>query len=63
MEKPQGSGLLSTLMQQMEGTAAQRLSLFEKLKRAGMLACDDPVELKVTEDMLRTLAATEKMEG
>ena len=50
-------------MQQMEGTAAQRLSLFEKLKRAGMLACDDPVELKVTEDMLRTLAATEKMEG
>jgi len=51
------------LMEHMQGTAAQKLSLFEKLKGAGMLACDDPVELKMTEDMLRTFAATEKMSG
>ena len=60
MQKLEDAGLLFSLMQQMDGTAAQRLSLFEKLKGAGMLACD-VAELEETEEYLRSFAAAEKV--
>ena len=60
MQEP---SVLMALMQDMQGTAAERLSLFEKLKAAGMVACEDPAELKGAEDMLRMSAAIEKERG
>lgn len=47
----------------MEGTAALKLALFEKLKAAGMLDCEDPAAVKATEEMLRTFVAMEKGSG
>ena len=63
MKKWQGTGILIALMEHMQGTAAQKLSLFEKLKGAGMLACDDAAELEETEEMLRSFVAAEKLSG
>jgi len=44
----------------MEGTAAEKLALFEKLKVCGGFAGEDRAELLRVERMLRTFAATEK---
>ena len=44
----------------MQGTAAQKLALFEKLKARGGFAGTDHAELLGVERMLRTFAATEK---
>src|SRR5215831_13479297 len=44
----------------MQGTAAEKLALFEKLKARGGFDGEDRVELLKVERMLRTFAATEK---
>jgi hypothetical protein len=44
----------------MQGTAAEKLTLFEKLKVRGGFAGEDRAELLRVERMLRTFAATEK---
>jgi hypothetical protein len=44
----------------MQGTAAEKLALFEKLKVCGGFAGEDRAELLRVERMLRTFAATEK---
>ena len=49
-----------TLLRDMQGTAAERLALFEKLKARGGFADEDRAELLKVERMLRTFAATEK---
>ena len=54
--------ILAALMQ-MEGTAALKLSLFEKLKADGMLVYEEAEQVKVTEDKLRSLVAAEKENG
>jgi hypothetical protein len=43
-----------------QGTAAEKLALFEKLKARGGFADEDRAELLKVERMLRTFAATEK---
>jgi hypothetical protein len=48
------------LLRDMQGTAAQKLALFEKLKARGGFAGEDRAELGKIENMLRTFAATEK---
>jgi len=48
------------LLRDMQGTAAQKLALFEKLKARGGFAGEDRAELLKVEPMLRTFAATEK---
>ena len=55
--------ILTTLMRDMQGTAAQKLALFEKLKAAGGFARENRAEVRKTEKMLRTLAAKEKESG
>ena len=49
----------TTLLRDMQGTAAQKLALFEKLKAAGGFDDEDRAELLKVENMLRTFAATE----
>jgi hypothetical protein len=44
----------------MQGTAAEKLALFGKLKARGGFAGEDRAELLRVEWMLRTFAATEK---
>ena len=48
------------LLRDMQGTAAEKLALFEKLKARGGFAGEDRAELLRVERMLRTFAATEK---
>jgi hypothetical protein len=54
--------VLTTLVHDMQGTAAQKLALFGKLKAAGGFANEDPTQLQMAEKMLRR-AATEKESG
>jgi hypothetical protein len=48
------------LLRDLQGTAAEKLALFEKLKARGGFAGEDRAELLRVERMLRTFAATEK---
>ena len=52
--------ILAALMQEMCGTAARKLELFEKLKAARMLEFEDSWDIKKTEETLRARAAEEK---
>jgi hypothetical protein len=49
-----------TLMRDMQGNAAQKLAMFEKLQARGAFDGEDRRELLKLENMLRTFAATEK---
>jgi hypothetical protein len=48
------------LLRDMQGTAAEKLALFEKLKARGGFSSESRAELLRVERMLRTFAATEK---
>jgi hypothetical protein len=52
--------MVEALMRDMQGTAAEKLALFEKLKAAGGFANASAAELRKVENMLRTFAAMEK---
>jgi hypothetical protein len=49
-----------TLMRDLQGTAAEKLALFQKLRAAGGFAKESEAELRKVEYMLRTFAAAEK---
>jgi hypothetical protein len=53
--------IAEALLRDMQGTAAEKLALFEKLKARGGFAGQDRAELLRIERMLRTFAATEKL--
>jgi hypothetical protein len=55
--------ILETLMRDMQGTGAEKLALFEKLKARGGFAGKDCAALAEAEKMLRAFAATEKGSG
>ena len=55
--------IAETLLRDMQGTAAEKLALFEKLKAAGGFDGEDRPELLTVERMLRTFAATERENG
>ena len=52
--------ILETLLRDMQGTSAQKLALFEKLRAAGGFANESAADLRKVEDMLRAFAAMEK---
>jgi hypothetical protein len=56
-------GIADALLRDMQGTAAEKLALFEKLKARGGFDGEDRRELLKVENMLRTFAATEKKSG
>ena len=51
------------LLRDMQGTAAEKLALFEKLKARGGFEGEDRREVLKIENMLRTFAAAEKGSG
>jgi hypothetical protein len=51
-----------TLMRDVQGTAAEKLRMFEKVRAAGGFANEDPADLAEAEKMLREFAAMEKGE-
>ena len=55
--------VLETLMRDMQGTGAEKLALFEKLKAAGGFANASAAELRKAENMLRAFAGMEKGSG
>jgi hypothetical protein len=55
--------ILETLMRDMQGSAAEKLAMFEKVRAAGGFANEDPCDLAEAEKMLRGLAAMEKSSG
>jgi hypothetical protein len=57
--KPKKS-VAEALLRDMQGTAAEKLALFAKLKARGGFAGEDRAELLRVERMLRTFGATEK---
>jgi len=58
--KPKKKSLAEALLRDMQGTAAEKLALFEKVKLRGGFAGEDRAELLRVERMLRTFATTEK---
>lgn len=56
--KPKKS-VTEALLRDLQGTAAEKLALFEKFKARGGFASEDRAELLRVERMLRTFAATE----
>jgi hypothetical protein len=59
-KEPKRKSIAATLLRDMQGTAAEKLALFEKLKARGGFAGEDRAELLKVENMLRTFTATEK---
>ena len=59
-KEPKAKSVAAALLRDMQGTAAEKLALFEKLKARGGFAGEDRAELLKVERMLRTFAATEK---
>ena len=55
--------IAEALLRDMNGTAAEKLALFEKLKVRGGFDGEDRAEVLKVERMLRTFAATEKEQG
>ena len=54
--------IAETLLRDMQGSAAEKFALFEKLRARGGFAGEDRRELVKVENMLRTFAAMEKNE-
>jgi hypothetical protein len=48
--------IAATLMRDIQGTAAEKLAMFQKMRAAGGFANEDPAELAKTEDTLRKFA-------
>ena len=51
---------METLLRDMQGTAEQKLVLFEKLRAAGGFANESAADLRKVENTLRAFAAMEK---
>ena len=49
-----------TLMRDVQGSAAQKLVMFEEVRAAGGFAKEDPADLVEAERLLREFAAMEK---
>jgi hypothetical protein len=58
---PKRKSVVMTLLRDIQGTPAQKLVIFEKLKAAGGFRDEDPAELREAEQMMRPFAATDKV--
>jgi len=61
--EPKRKSVTAALLRDTQGTAAEKLALFEKLKARGGFDGEDRQELLKVERMLRTFAVTEKESG
>ena len=61
--EPKKKSIALTLMRDVQGSAAQKLAMFENVRAAGGFANEDPADLEEAEKMLREFAAMEKGTG
>jgi hypothetical protein len=59
-KEPKKKSIALSLMRDVQGSAAQKLAMFQKVRAAGGFAKEDPADLEEAERMLREFAATEK---
>jgi hypothetical protein len=59
-ERKAKKSIAETLARDLQGTAAEKLVMFEKLRERGAFAGVDRRELHELQNMLRTFAAMEK---
>ena len=62
-KEPKRKSIAMTLMRDVQGSAAEKLRMFEKVRAAGGFAKEDPAALAEAERMLRAFAAMEKGSG
>ena len=62
-KEPKREGIAETLMEDIQGSPADKLTMFQKMKAAGGFANADAAELKAAEDKLRTFAARRRIRG
>ena len=59
-KEPKRKSIAHTLMRDLQGSAAQKLAMFEKVRAAGGFANEHPADLAEAEKMLREFVAMEK---
>jgi hypothetical protein len=59
-EKEPRKSIALSLMRDLQGSAAEKLRMFEKVRAAGGFANEHPANLAEAEKMLREFAAMEK---
>jgi len=59
-KEPRRKSIAMTLMRDVQGTAAQKLEMFEKVRAAGGFAKERPADLEEAEKVRREVAAMEK---
>ena len=62
LRKRKGKSIALTLMRDVQGPAAEKLAMFEKVRAAGGFAKEDPVGMAEAEKLLCAFAAMEKGE-
>ena len=61
-KEPKRKSIAMTLMRDVQGSAAEKLAMFEKARAAGGFADEHPSDLAEAEKMLREFAAMERGE-
>ena len=62
-KEPKRKSIAMTLMRDVQGTAAEKLAMFEKVRAAGGFANEHAADLAEAEKMLREFAAMERGSG
>jgi hypothetical protein len=62
-KEPKRKSIAMTLMREVQGSAVDKLAMFEKVRAAGGFANEHPADLAEAEKMLGTFAAMEKHDG
>jgi hypothetical protein len=61
-KEPKRKSIAMTLMRDIQGSAADKLAMFEKMRAAGGFAKEDSADLAEAEKMLRAFAAMQKVQ-
>jgi hypothetical protein len=59
-KEPKRKSIAMTLMRDVQGSAAAKLAMFEKVRAVGGLANEHPADLAEAEKMLREFVAMER---
>ena len=59
-KQPKRNSIAMSLMRDLQGSAAEKLRMFQKVRAAGGFAKEDPADLAEAEKMLREFVAMER---
>ena len=59
-KQPKRNSIAMSLMRDLQGSAAEKLRMFQKVLAAGGFAIEDPADLAEAEKMLREFVAMER---